>query len=245
MNDAVLYQVATGIGLGHNAPPLDVDILRERLAEQNADLSQRVDELLGGAVRCNVMNDEQAGKATLLVKLINDVTKLAESRQKEAKRPHAELADAAFGFFKDWLKQLAHAKQSTLQKLDHFRDEQERKAAAERRRLEDEARKRQEEADSLAAIAKTDTDLDLAVEVEQQGRAAAEQAAVVAPKEIRSSYGHLASARKTWDYRIIDPNQVPSAYMMVNEAAIKVAIKGGARKIPGVEIFEKTQTVVR
>jgi septal ring factor EnvC (AmiA/AmiB activator) len=228
-----------------NNPPSDVEILRDRLTEENRDLIERVEELTGGADRCAVTDDETAGKAALLVKLINETTKTATDRQKEAKRPHAELADAAFGYFKPILGDLAGAKTATLTKLDRFRQEQERKAAEERRRLEEEARKRQEEADRIAAKAKTDTDLDLAVEVEQQARAAAEAAAVVAPKEIRSSYGHLASARKTWDYRIIDPSQVPSAYMMVNEAAIKVAIKGGARKIPGVEIFEKTQTVVR
>jgi hypothetical protein len=228
-----------------NNPPSDVEILRDRLAEENLDLIERVDELAGGAERCAVTDDDTAGKAALLVKLINETTKTATDRQKEAKRPHAELADAAFGYFKPMLGNLANAKTSTLAKLDRYRQEQERKAAEERRRLEEEARKRQEEADRIAAMAKTETDIDLAVEVEQQARQAAEQAATVAPKEIRSNYGHLASARKTWDYRIIDPSQVPSAYMMVNEAAIKVAIKGGARKIPGVEIFEKTVTVVR
>lgn len=229
-----------------NNPPSDVEILLEKLADENRDISDRADELIGGADRCEVKDEEQAGKATLLAKMLNETIKLAETRQKQAKAPHMTLANAAFDFFKPTLSELGVAKQAVLNRLDMFRREQERKAEEERRRLEEEARKRQEEADRIAAVAKTDEDLDLAIESEREAIAAGIQAALVtAPKPIQSAFGHTASARKEWQFKVIDPLKVPREYLSVNEQAIRAAVRGGMRQIAGVEIFETTKTVVR
>lgn len=54
--------------------------------------------------------------------------------------------------------------------------------------------------------------------------------------------GNKASAAVNWTHRIIDPDLVPRQYLMVNEAAIKAAIKGGTRSIAGVEIYEAANT---
>jgi hypothetical protein len=229
-----------------NNPPSDVEILLERLADENRDISDRTDELIGGADRCEVSDEESAGKATLLAKMLNETIKTAETRQKAAKLPHMVLANAAFDFFKPTLSELGVAKQSVLTKLDRFRLEQERKAAEERKRLEEEARKRQEEADKIAALATTDDDLDLALEREEAAQDAARAAATLAaPKPIQSAFGHTASARKEWQFKVVDTAKVPREYMSVNEQMIRAAVRGGARSIPGVEIFETTKTVVR
>lgn len=228
-----------------NNPPTDAGILVEKLREENRDLAERVDELLGGAERCAVTDMESAGKATLLGNMLHAAYKMAEERQKAAKKPHAELADAAFGFFKDWLSRLNAAKKATATKVDEFRAEQDRKAAEVRRRLEEEARERQAEADRLAASAKTDGDLDLAVRVEQQARESAAQAAEISTPEIRSSYGHLASSTKRWTHTITDPTKIPRQYMSVDEIKIRAAVTSGVRDIPGVHIYEKSQTVFR
>lgn len=226
-----------------NSPPSDADILRDSLREQSRDLVSRIDELTASANRRTVADDDDAGKATLLVKQILEEERAVAARQKEAKRPHAELADAAFGYFKPMLLQLESLKRGLLGKLDAYRRELEQRAQAERRRLAQEA------ALKAAEAAEAD-DLDSAMDAEQASQRIVEQAATVAPAPIRSDYGHVASARKTWEYELVDLAAVPRQFLMLNDAAIKAHIKTRQKDRPpvpvaGLTFIERTSTVVR
>lgn len=57
--------------------------------------------------------------------------------------------------------------------------------------------------------------------------------------------GTKAAASVKWIHEITDAAQVPREFLMVNEAAIKAAIAGGRRDIPGVRIFEQVRTAIR
>ncbi|GAB4043775.1 hypothetical protein [Spirosoma litoris] len=48
-----------------------------------------------------------------------------------------------------------------------------------------------------------------------------------------------------WTFEIVDPNQVPNGYWIIDEAAIKADIANGARDIPGVRIYEEAITTYR
>ncbi|SFD44278.1 hypothetical protein [Spirosoma endophyticum] len=48
-----------------------------------------------------------------------------------------------------------------------------------------------------------------------------------------------------WTFEIVDPNQVPNGYWIIDEAAIKAAIATGERNIPGVHIYEEAITTFR
>ena len=48
-----------------------------------------------------------------------------------------------------------------------------------------------------------------------------------------------------WNFEIIDPNQVPNGYWVIDEAAIKADIAGGIREIPGIRIYEEAVTTFR
>jgi len=47
--------------------------------------------------------------------------------------------------------------------------------------------------------------------------------------------------KKVWNFEIEDKLQVPVQYKIVDEKAIRKAIKDGTREIPGVKIFQKEQ----
>lgn len=74
----------------------------------------------------------------------------------------------------------------------------------------------------------------------------AEPVAPVVVKEatrVVSASGYVAASASTvWLHRVTDPAQVPRVYLQVSDAAIKAAIAGGARAIPGVEIYEQVRT---
>lgn len=48
-----------------------------------------------------------------------------------------------------------------------------------------------------------------------------------------------------WTFAIIDPNQVPNGYWIIDEGAIKADVANGVRDIPGVRIYEEAITTFR
>lgn len=83
-------------------------------------------------------------------------------------------------------------------------------------------------------------------------RAAERQAAMPAAKVadigrvVATETGRVAvSAATFWTFEVTNRDQVPAAYLMPNEAAIKAAIAGGVREIPGVRVYEDVRTIVR
>ena len=48
-----------------------------------------------------------------------------------------------------------------------------------------------------------------------------------------------------WKHEVIDAAAVPREYLMVDDAAIKAAVKAGIRAIPGVRVFEEAEMRVR
>jgi hypothetical protein len=48
-----------------------------------------------------------------------------------------------------------------------------------------------------------------------------------------------------WTFTIIDPNQVPNGYWIIDEGAIKADVGNGVRDIPGVRIYEEAITTFR
>lgn len=186
-------------GIGHNLPPLS-----DQLVEETEALKQRAEDLAGAVSRAAVSDDETAGKATLLAKMITthrgDIDKARIAR----KEPFLEGGRAVDSHFKSIDSLLAQVDgkgkviggplADLMGKIDAYRREQERKAAEERRRLEEEARKQREaaeaaerarrEAEQAAAAAQSEAEAakarEAALAAELESRKAAEQAAAAA-----------------------------------------------------------------
>ena len=61
----------------------------------------------------------------------------------------------------------------------------------------------------------------------------------------RSQNGGLAGLKDNWVYEVTDIAVVPPAFLQVNEALVKAAIKTGTRSIPGIRIFNDPKAYVR
>lgn len=48
-----------------------------------------------------------------------------------------------------------------------------------------------------------------------------------------------------WTFEIVDPNQIPNGYWVIDEAAIRTDVANGVRQIPGVRIYEEAVTTFR
>ena len=48
-----------------------------------------------------------------------------------------------------------------------------------------------------------------------------------------------------WTFEVVDRNQVPNGYWIIDEGAIKADVAKGVREIPGIRIYEETITTFR
>jgi len=74
-----------------------------------------------------------------------------------------------------------------------------------------------------------------AIQIENQLNAVAE---IQTSNKIKSDYSS-SSIQMLWDFEIYDASVVPQEFLMPDEKKIKEAIKGGARDIKGIKIFQK------
>jgi phage-related minor tail protein len=151
-------------------------------------------------------------------------------------------------------------------KLDEEAAAANRKAAEEARKRAEELqriKREKEEAEARERGAKK-AELDrLAKKAEEERleaiRKAEEEAKkneVIAPTVIdpvvqaaanvtRSETGSAAFSKAPWTFKVIDPQAVPRAYLIVSDNLLRDAIKQGVRSIPGVKIYQENQVNFR
>jgi hypothetical protein len=88
---------------------------------------------------------------------------------------------------------------------------------------------------------------DAAVQAVQEAQIAESQATAKALEltRTRGVGGALTALRDSWTYEIVALHAVPQHMLRVNDAAVKLAIKQGAREIPGLRIFNNSKAMIR
>lgn len=252
----------------HNNPPPDLllgDALLERLREENTDLLERADKLLGAAGRMPAIdNDDVAGKVIDYISQLSALNKAAEAKRTGAKEPYLEGGRAVDGFFKTITEPVNKVKEAVNKLLTIYQREQE--AAARRKRMEEErlareaAEKAAREAEEAAKAASTDATLDDAIAAEKAAEVAAAdlakaaQAAEVKPAELtrtRGEYGAMSSLRTEWVFEDIERANLDLEALRPYlpdtglEQAVRAFIKAGGRELSGVKIYQSTKSIVR
>lgn len=248
---------------GHNLPPLDADPLRDRLAEENAALLARRDELLAAIERSPeiVEDDETAGKmGDFSQKQIAGWLKDWEGRRVAEKEPFLSAGRTVDGFFHKEADPLAKGKQKIDARRKKYLDakaEAERRARIEAERIAREAaekaareaaeaeRKARDERDLAAALAAEEAAKKAAAEAEKARAAAAAKPAELS--RVRGEYGSVSSLKQFWAYRNLDRGALDLNALREHlpadalDKAIKSFIRAGGRKLAGCEIFEDTR----
>lgn len=254
----ILQRIA---GLGDNNPPSDMEILQERITENNAELMEKVDILLAESRTMPrvIETDEMAGEFADKIKQITGLTKSLESTRVAEKEPYLALTRAVDGFFKVPSGKLDAAKKWLNEPLTVYQQAQ---AAAERVRRENEAaelrRQADEKAAEAAALEKSNPvaagiGMAQAVVTEQQSQHV-QQSITAKASELtnsRGTSGALASLRtrtvgEVIDRKDLDLNALRPYFTEDSlQKALNAAISAGVREVRGARIFEKTDTVVR
>lgn len=208
-------------GIGHNQPPL-----AERLAVDHAELVKRAQEaadLVPPTLR-PITSDEEADAYTETAATLKAVVAEADKAHEPEKAPWlagGRTVDTFFGF-----RSVLKSKSALI--VGALNAWQTAKLAAQRK-----------------------ADAEAAETARREAELFGEDAPIATPtvtKEavrIVTGSGSQATGSTEWRGEVIDIAALPRQYMMANQAAIDAAIKGGARDIPGVRIYEAVKTTIR
>lgn len=252
----------TPAGIGHNQPPDDIELLRERLDAQTLDLQRRIDDLSSAEKRLpEVTDDASAGDAADFVKMATAAIKDADAKRVDAKEPFLKAGRAVDGFFKGLSDPLDGLRRRVEQRITvYLRAKEARERAAreaEARRLREEAEAREREA---RALQRAKLDEEAARRREEAAASAAEANAVEAKVErakpadlsrTRGDMGSVASLRRMWVGKIDDVRKVdlealrPYIRPDAIQKALNLAVQAGVRDVAGCTIEETTMANVR
>ena len=73
----------------------------------------------------------------------------------------------------------------------------------------------------------------------------AEEATALELTRTRGVGGALTALKAAWTYEVEDITKVPTHLLQVNDAAVRAAIKQGAREVPGLRIWNDARAYVR
>jgi hypothetical protein len=208
--------------IGHNLPPLG-----ERLAMDHATLAAgaaSAAQLVPPEVRA-IESDEEAGDFAETAKALKEVAKTIEKARVSEKEQIIKDGRTVETFFAGLSQPIKDGIDKLVGAINRF---QSAKLAAERKAQAEAAEKARLE----AVIFDEPPPVEAPVVVREAAR-------------VVSSGGALASASTKWTHEVLDPSLVPRNYLCVNEAAVKAAVAGGLRAIPGVRIFETVRTAIR
>ncbi len=194
-------------------------------------------------------NSVMVGSATQLVKMLRDHRKVLESERLLISGPINQGLKQLKARFDATTDPMKKAEQWLNDKITAFQTEQDRLA----RVAEAEAIKKQEEV-AIEQAAKLEDSGDTEAAEEALEYATDLPAPVVAEEKIiRGQYGAGASLRTTWNHEVEDFSKVLRKFLMVNDAAVKEAIKLAPKgkdkepliNIPGIKMVSTKQSVIR
>jgi hypothetical protein len=251
---------ATEFPQGHNNPPpdstiealLNPEVVRMNLEFEWHPLAVRREQLIADFERfkadtpAGIKSEEAQGRAADFGKQIKTLIADIEAAHQLAKSPYWKCGLAVDDLKKRLTSDLAAAVSAIEKAMTQYTQFQ----IAERRRIAAEEaerkRKEMEQAMAAAAAAPTPEMIDNADHAIRETRAA--EAAASAPVaelgRARGTYGAVASARKTKEWRISDRAAIPADYWILDEKKINAAVKADI-PVPGIEVIESVKTQIR
>lgn len=235
-----------------NQPPLEERVVMEFddvLTRER--LNARIHELTASAARVpETIDATVAGGIGDLLKQARAARVRVEEIREGQNRPILNAQRALKGRADAVLAPMDEAMNSVKRRLDSYMAEERRKADEARRAAEAEARRLQEEA-AREAKRREEEAAAAGREVEPAAPPPVIAPAKVEAPVVRGDYGSRVGTKVVWKHRIESVRKLPDHLLKhekVVEALDKVIaaqIRGGAREIKGVEIWQEHEASVR
>lgn len=211
---------------------VDNETLILRFKEDLAWVDDAITEMTAEAMALVVQDEatnitavEMAGQSKRLWKRIEEIRKRATAEPND-------FIKAVNGLAKSYQTQFSGIETGLKGKISQYQA-----------RIELERRKQEE----LARKAAAELQAKIDAEAKKAGVESVKIEAPVIPKQetvTRTADGSSYQV-KTWVFEVEDEAKVPREYLMVDGKKLRDAVKAGVRQIPGVRIFEQTETRIR
>ncbi len=188
------------------------------IKEETKEIVSETSSIVFTAEEMDILDESGMKDAADLLGVIARTKKKIEDKRQFFAKPLNEQVKKINTLFKGYMKPLEDAEIILKNKVIKYRQKQKKKQEQEEQRLKE--------------------------LVEQEKIEVPVPSFKPQEKTVRSDMSTM-SARKTWDFEIEDESQIPREYLMVDEKAIRKAVKSGIRSIPGVKIYEKEGLSIR
>jgi hypothetical protein len=230
----------------HDDYPVGHDVEVRAITKQVADVRQL-------AAECVVNDPKQVEWASALLGEIAKLQKTAEARRVWFVGPLDKHVKSINLLFKSIVAPLVEADKTLRYKVLTYRETERRRVIAEQERIRAAAalaeaeRVLQQQAAKLAAAALPLIEDDLPEETGPVRAAVpVQEAQAPAPPAptVRTALG-TTTARRIMDFELTDISLVPKQFLLLDETAIRIAIRQGLREMPGIRIYEREILAVR
>ena len=253
-------------GIGDNNPPTDLQIFEQSTNDSFKEIEGRIRDLELSNARTPdaIENDEQAKLLTDFIGQCKTAVNDCDKIRTDLKGPLTKQGKFIQSRFNQITEKMGGKIKGLEKRLGAFQLEQKRIAEAEaeeiRRKAEEireaelaEARKEEEMAEEMARTAETDEDRRKARMVLDDARDSMDAADADFDKSVQEkpkstvdgNFGSQSYARADWKSEVVDGGLIPPEYLMVNETAIRAAVRSGVREIPGVRMWNEEKIVVK
>jgi hypothetical protein len=229
------------------AAALDPAALAAWLEHEYAAHDARVDTLTASyerflpATAAGIGDEAMAGRATDLARMMGAAVTETDATRKRIKDPVLHAQRLIDGTAKKITDRLASMRGTVEQRITGFLIAKEAEA---RRVAEAEAARLELEAAELARAGTEDTAAEAAAEEAFH----ATRHALASAAELSRTHtqnGGVTSLRANWRFEVIDIEQVPQHWLMLNDKLVSAAIRTGTRSIPGLRIFNDVKATIR
>jgi len=179
-----------------------------------------------------IIDDDSLDRGKSLVKDARMIEGLIDDKRKQLTRPLLDEKKIIDDIAKSITSDLNDAIKDLRAQILKYEKKKEEDRLEELRRIEEEKKKAEER---LMSSASSKDDVLEAIDVIQE----------IAKTEDELREAKSSSISKVWTYEVVDIKLVPRAYLKIDDAEVKAAIKVGIREIPGIRIFQKDQLVIR
>ncbi|MCJ8334441.1 MAG: hypothetical protein MJH10_09405 [Epibacterium sp.] len=243
--------------MGHNNPPSDAQLLKERLESITTPFMQRIEQFDNALPRVVINSPETAAKAAEMLKQINALSKALEEQRKAEKDPYLSLSRVIDAYYKPMSEGVTAIKVNVQKRLTEYQAAEAKKADEARRAAEAEAQRKLEEAQKL----EQQTGVKNAMEA-QRLKAEAEarlQDAKDTDTAVRSSSGATAALRTTYSGELASAakflpfvkkhykEELDQWLQTMAQKAVRdhKVTTGSEMQIPGVKVTAQQTAVVR
>lgn len=209
------------------------------------DARKKIDEINA----MPVLNRDDFEKTSAWLKLVAQTEKELKKMEKEKCAPSKAIIEAIKAEYAKPIELLETAQKIARDKLNAFlvaerkvEEENERKAQIERQKQAEKELRKLDRKEKTADKYDDATATALRESIADQRQEIMEKAS--AKVEINQS-GENASVRMVWAFDVEDIKQVPAEFIVVNEKAVREAIKNGVRNIAGLKIYQKPTVAIK